>query len=158
MNRFRSSDLLNIGLVLAVFVVLNKLMSNLTGFLGSETSEAEQNIQQGNEQTTQSELDESKLTYPKSEYYDLADTIYTALQASYFTDEDAIYQTFRKLKNNSDYLQLKTAYGLRPHGFYGTRVNKNMVQSLRSDLDAEEIDHVNRILSDTQYRKIKYRI
>jgi hypothetical protein len=88
----------------------------------------------------------------------LADSIYTALQASYFTDEDAIYQTFRKLKNNADYIQLKLAYGERPHGFYGFRVNKNMVQSLRSDLDDTEIFYVNRILADKRYRNIKYRI
>jgi hypothetical protein len=158
MNKNKFGDIISLGAVFITFVLMDKLFKNASSFLGTDTEEAEDAVQDSNDAATEAEANESALTYPKSNYYDLADSIYTALQASYFIDEDAIYQTFRKLKNNADYVQLKLAYGERPHGFYGFRVNKNMVQSLRSDLDEQEIFYVNRILADTRFRNIKYRI
>jgi len=158
MNKIKTGDIVSLGVVFIAFFLMDKVFKNLSSVLGSETTEAEEAVQDSNETATQAEANESALSYPKSSYYDFADSIYTAMQASYFVDEDAIYQTFRKLKNNADYVQLKLAYGERPHGFYGFRVNKNMVQSLRSDLDEQEIFYVNRILADTRFRNIKYRI
>ena len=155
MNRINRKEAINFGIVVVVFLFLDRILNFISGLLGEKLDTGEQQQQQQNIDTTQSEINTKWLTYPQSEYFDIADTIYTALQASYFVDYEAIYDAFRLLQTNPDYLQLKVAYGERPHGFYGFRVDKNLVQSLRSDLDDEQIDKVNKIL---EVRNIKYRL
>ena len=155
MSRINRKDAINFGIVVVGFLFLDKILAFISGLLGEKLDTGEQQQQQQNIDTTQSEINTKWLTYPQSEYFDIADTIYTALQASYFVDYEAIYDAFRLLQTNPDYLQLKVAYGQRPHGFYGFRVDKNLVQSLRSDLDDEQIDKVNKIL---EVRNIKYRL
>jgi hypothetical protein len=155
MSRINRKEAINFGIVVVVFLFLDKILAFFSGLLGEKLDTGEQQQQQQNIDTTQSEINTKWLTYPQSEYFDIADTIYTALQSSYFVDYEAIYDAFRLLQTNPDYLQLKVAYGQRPHGFYGFRVDKNLVQSLRSDLDDEQIDKVNKIL---EVRNIKYRL
>ena len=155
MSRINRKEAINFGIVVVVFLFLDKILAFISGLLGEKLDTGEQQQQQQNIDTTQGEINTKYLSYPQSEYFDIADTIYTALQNSYFVDEESIYDAFRLLKTNPDYLQLKVSYGERPHGFYGFRVDKNLVQSLRSDLDEEEIDKVNKIL---EVRNIKYRL
>lgn len=155
MNNKNFSVIINLGLILVGFVVVTRVLDLFSDFTGEKLQEGEDKQDKDNQNTTQGELNKDNLSYPDSEYFDIADTIYTALQAGYTEDEDAIYTAFRRLKNNDDYLKLKLVYGKRPIGFYGFRNDLNLVQSLRSLLNDTEIYYVNRILA---VRNIKYRI
>jgi len=97
---------------------------------------------------TQNELEQSNLTFSKSQYNDFADTIYTALQSGFTEDEEAIYTVFKRLKNNDDFKQLKLSYGSRLIGLYGFRVSMNLTKSIRSLLNDDECKHINYIMSN----------
>jgi hypothetical protein len=155
MNKIKSNQIFNVIYVVLGFVILNKILEMFSSLTGENLQEGEKEQDQGNIGATESELQNSLLSYPESEYFDLADTIYTALQAEFNEDEDAIYTAFRRLKTDADYLKLKLVYGKRPIGLWGFRNDLNLVQSLRSLLNDQELYYVNRILAKAG---IKYRV
>lgn len=109
------------------------------------------------------ELNEKKLSYPKSQYYSFADSLETAMENA-TTDEETIYSVFRKLKNNNDYLMLQKAFGSRVYSgeLFGVLISyidftngNTLEQWLHFELDDSEINKLNDIL---KLRKITYRI
>lgn len=155
MSSIKSSQVFNLLYLVLGFVILNKVLEFFSSLTGEKLQEGEEQQDKDNIGVTQEELSNSKLSYPESEYYDLADTIYTAMQAEFTEDEDAIYTAFRRLKTDADYLKLKLVYGKRPIGLWGFRNDLNLVQSLRSLLNDQELYYVNRILAKAG---IKYRV
>ena len=107
----------------------------------------------------------TKGTLPKSQYTDLANAIQKAFDpVGVFgagTDETAIYNAFRLLNNNDDYLLLKKEYGVRPYKDYtynpfGETYNFNMPQAiLFEDENSEMKNRINKILS---IKGITYRL
>lgn len=154
MNR-QFKQIFNFGLVFVVFIFFDRILQMLSNITGQNLEQGEQQQDESNFSASNEELESQKLTYPNSEYFDIADTIYTALQASFTEDEEAIYSSFRLLKNDADYLKLKVVYGKRPIGLYGFRNDLNLSQSIRSLLNDDEVNKINRILANA---KIKYRI
>jgi len=113
----------------------------------------------------QSELEQSqakqKASYPKSVYSAWCNVIENAI-FDYGTDEEAIYDVFRKLKNNTDYLMLVNAWGspkrqVYPDAFvfYSTGKKLTLPGALRDDMSTSEIKKINQILAS---KGIKYRI
>jgi hypothetical protein len=109
------------------------------------------------------ELKENSLTYPKSQYYTFADTIESA-SANAGTDENAIFNVFKKLKNNNDFLMLEKAFGRRVYtgelfgaqfGMLDYSEGDTLNQWLTNELDQDEISDLNKMLSR---KGIKYRI
>lgn len=102
-----------------------------------------------------------KLSYKRSQFNAWADKLEDAILGTTFnnTDEEAIYQVLRNLKTNNDWLELNRAYGIRK--WYNSNIpfhwgeDKNLVSALQADLDTEEKNKVNKILS---IRNITYRI
>ena len=102
------------------------------------------------------ELKKKPATYADSQYRTFANTIETA-GFDIGTDEDAIYSTFRKLKSNTDYLKLLTAWGKPNRKVYEWGVGRNMTlpQYIRWEMDDSEVKKVNDILSS---KGITYRV
>jgi hypothetical protein len=79
-----------------------------------------------------------KPSYKDSEYVAMADHIEQAVDGA-GTDEDAIYDVLRKMKNNQDMVKLQTAYGIR----FG---DEDLYESIKSDMSSSEIAKCNNIL------------
>lgn len=93
-----------------------------------------------------------KATYPDSVYSGFADSIYSAGLNTYGTDEQAIYNIFSKMQNDLDVAKLIAAFGYRRAEF--SFVDVTLGGFLQSELDANEMNVVNNILSK---KAIKYR-
>lgn len=109
---------------------------------------------------TQSEKTE-KASYPDSVYSGWASAIATAVFGG-GSDEAAIFDIFRKLKNNTDYLKLVKAWGnpkrqVYPDWFvfYSTGFKMTLPEVLRYDLETSEVKTINNILAS---KGIKYRV
>jgi hypothetical protein len=103
--------------------------------------------------------EQKKLSYPKSAYYSMADAIETAVNGI-GTDEQLIYTTFRKLKNDADFLMLKKAFGIRNYNgdylpYILTRAKWGLEATLQNEMSSTELGYVNAILKKA---KIKYRV
>jgi len=99
---------------------------------------------------------EKPLTYPDSQYQTFARVIQIA-GFDLGTDEAAIYNVFRSLKSNADYLALTQAWGKPTRKVYEWGIGRDMTlaQFIRWEMDQKEIAKINAIL---KARKIKYRI
>ena len=106
-----------------------------------------------------------KGNFPPSQYRDWANGIADAFDPYGFggagTDEQAIYDIIRRLKNNDDWLLLKQEYGVRPYTDYsedifGKKVNYNLTQAILVEDEAGEMKkRINNILA---VNKITYRV
>lgn len=99
-----------------------------------------------------------KLTYPTSIYYNMADALQVAVEGDIYdqTHEKSIYNTFRKLQNDKDFLMLKKAFGTRliDQPFFGEK-SQTLTEALASDMAPGEIDVINNILRS---KKMKSRV
>lgn len=95
-------------------------------------------------------------SYADSQYKTFANTIETA-GFDVGTDEAAIYSTFRKLKNNTDYLKLLNAWGKPNRTVYEWGVGRKMTlpQYIRWEMNDSEVKKVNDILNS---KGITYRV
>lgn len=100
------------------------------------------------------EFDPKKLTYPASDYYQMAQIIQVA-GFDIGTDEEAIYQVFRRLKNNNDYLALRQAWGKKKIYDFGIPYIMTLPQFLRWEMNASECKKINNILNS---KGIKYNV
>lgn len=116
----------------------------------------EQGEQKVIENELESETKKTGLTYPLSQYSAFANIIETA-GFDVGTDEEAIYNVFRSLKNNADYLQLAKAWGKPTRKIYdwGFGYDMTLPQFLRWEMDSKECAKVNAILKS---KGIKYRV
>jgi hypothetical protein len=101
-------------------------------------------------------------SYKPSQFITWADKLEDSFNSNWLdqTDEAAIYGIMRKLKNNTDWLELNKAYGLRSYYdpfniTYITGKDINLVKALQMELDTKEKNQVNYILKS---KGIKYRI
>jgi hypothetical protein len=146
-----AKGVISIGILAGGAYLIYKIVSK---FGSEERRESRQNLD------IKTELDkETKkfpLTYAKSQYSTFADTIDTA-GFDLGTDEDAIYSVFYKLKNNSDYLALLSAWGKPTRTVYefGIGYSMTLPQFLRKEMSDSEVSKVNKILAS---KKITYRV
>ena len=110
--------------------------------------------------TVENELKESLKTqpasFPVSQYQSFARIIQIA-GFDLGTDEAAIYNVFRSLKNNTDFLQLTEAWGKPTRTIYDFGIGYKMTlpQFLRWEMDDKEVKKINDILKS---KGIKYRV
>jgi hypothetical protein len=101
-------------------------------------------------------------SYKPSQFITWADKLEDSFNSNWLdqTDEAAIYGIMRKLKNNTDWLELNKAYGLRSYYdpfnlTYITGKDINLIKALQMELDSKEKKQVNYILKS---KGITYRI
>jgi hypothetical protein len=85
-----------------------------------------------------------KATYTNSQYKAMADTLYSAMDG-YGTDEEPIFNTFKKLKNDVDFVRLDDAFGVREasDNLFGMLAPADMRTWLKDDLGEAEIKTLN---------------
>lgn len=84
-------------------------------------------------------------SYPDLQYKIFADSIYQAGMVIGGTDEDAIYNVFANMKNDTDVAKLIIAFGKRRIEF--SFMDGSLAEFLTSELDSTEIKQVNKILA-----------
>lgn len=92
-----------------------------------------------------------KLSYPKTQYKSWADSLQEAWYEYPFglgTVEETVYNIIRKLKNNSDWLELQKAYGVRPYYQGGFKYDDaNLVETITYEDEYGEMrKKINQIL------------
>lgn len=94
-----------------------------------------------------------KASYLDSAYTGYADAIYSARSANNFlgTDEDQIYNTFKKMNNDLDIAKLTTAFGKKRLSF--SLDSANLGGFLNDELDKDELNIINTALRS---KGIKY--
>lgn len=101
-----------------------------------------------------------KLSYPKTQYKAWADSLNAAWYEYPFglgTIEETVYDIIRKMKNNSDWLELQKAYGIRPYYSGGFHTDDlNLVESII--IEDEQGQMRNKINSIFKSKGIKYRL
>ena len=127
------------------------LLYKLTKIL---TGETRREIREASNVASELQAVQNSLSYPASQYDTLANIIETA-GFDVGTDEDAIYNVFRKLNNNADYLALTKAWGNRTIYDWGIPDQYTLAQYLTYELGADEIQRVNNILNS---KGITYRV
>lgn len=109
-------------------------------------------------QALQTEAAQGQPTYPNSQFLAWANRLEQAM-FDIGTDEDAIFEIFAQLRNNTDFLTLKAAFGIRNYtgGFLPGLVSGDLSLDgwIQQELDSSEISELNSILSENG---ITYRI
>lgn len=109
-------------------------------------------------QALQTEASQGQATYPNSQFLAWANRLEQAM-FDVGTDEDAIFEIFSQLRNNTDFLTLKAAFGVRNYtgGFLPGMVSDDLSLDgwIQQELDSSERAELNNILSQ---RGITYRI
>lgn len=100
----------------------------------------------GAEQTEDKTLKKIPSTLNESTALVLADKLYSAMKGA-GTNKAAVSDVFFKIKNDSDFIMLKKAFG--------TRDGESMLQWLTGDLSRKHRDDINKLLAK---RKVTYRI
>lgn len=102
------------------------------------------------EQALTQEAGSGSTSYPDSQFYAWANR----LEQSMFdvgTDEDAIFDVFGSLRNNSDFIKLKQAFGVRNYtgGYVPGFLSDDLSLDgwIAQELDGSEINELNSILA-----------
>lgn len=159
-NKVDPDTLIKLGMFIAGGVAVafgvKKVLDYFKPERKREESESKQVITE-----LEAEKQKQKASYPVSTYSGWASAIAQAIFGA-GTDTPVIYDIFRKLKNNTDFLMLQKAWGnpkrqVYPDWFvfYSTGRKFTLSEALRDDLSASEIKKINSILAS---KGIKYRI
>jgi len=104
-----------------------------------------------NKEQAEAERQGEKLTYPLSQYNTFADKLEQAM-FDIGTNETAVYNVFKALKNNLDFIELKKAFGERkytggvlPYWAYGSL---NLNKWIAEEMSQSEISNINTILNN----------
>ena len=122
-----------IGIViiaLLIYFIIKRSSSKIKGAINSvsDSAKIQEHINETGEQPS----------YNDFEYKSMADQIERAMRGC-GTDEDAIFDVMKKMRNNTDVMKLKQAFG--------TRGDEDLSQWLGGDLSSSEMKKVNTILS-----------
>lgn len=91
-------------------------------------------------------IDKSNLSYGESQYKVYAQKLFDAMNG-WQTDEDAIYEVFKKMNNIDDILQLQIAFSDVEDE------NETLSEWLHDDLSSSEMKQLNAIIAE---RSIEY--
>jgi len=154
-RKINTNTYVRIGLWVAGGVAVAWGVSKVLKILRPEYKR-EQSEQKTIEGELETETKKTGLSFPLSQYSAFANIIETA-GFDVGTDEAAIYNVFRSLKNNADYLQLAKAWGKPTRKIYdwGFGYDMTLPQFIRWEMDNKEVSKINAILKS---KNIKYRM
>jgi hypothetical protein len=101
-----------------------------------------------------------KPTYPDSQYKAWADAIEKAFDGCdpLETAQNTVNRVVRELKNNTDWLKLVDAYGVRTYdqcGWWMGSFTGNLYSAISDELDSAEKAYINKLLTE---RNISYKV
>ena len=153
-NKLRNNIIFGVVVVAGVIITAKIFKKQLAAF-----------IQKRKEANELNKEIKGKGTLQPSQYRDLANGIQKAFMPyesfGLGTDKTAIYNIFRMLKNNDDFLLLKKEYGIREYVDYtynpfGTSYKFNMSQAINFEDEGSTMkNYINNIL---KVKGITYRI
>lgn len=129
-----------------IISALSKTVEAVTPSWGEDKQKAEDKLKESTDKD-EKKLNDQGITasYPETTYKQLADKLDIAMTAFFGTDEEAIYNVFRQIKNDLDLVKLIEAFGIRRLEFnirWG-----NLGAWLQADLNNQEMAKVNSILA-----------
>jgi hypothetical protein len=134
---------------LTTFGILSLIVLLVAYYLGSRTGKAKQlktdpNSSANIKDRLTGSIAAEPLTYPIDNYSIFAERIYIECRGI-TTDEAAVYAIFRKLRNQSDLLQLIVSFGER--GEFWTLGKAGLSEWLYTGMSNSEIKEINSILA-----------
>lgn len=133
--------LLIVGIIIYIAIQAKNIIKSVSDKIAEKKSEA----------ATKSELKDYakqgiKPSYMDSQYKGWANKIGAAMDG-FGTDEDAIYDVFRLMKNDADVLKLIEAYGTRTFpGMFMGETSFTLSSALQDELNRSELNKLNGIL------------
>jgi flagellar biosynthesis/type III secretory pathway M-ring protein FliF/YscJ len=82
----------------------------------------------------ESQIEPENLSFSTAEYQAMADKIYKAVKGL-GTDDDAVFEVFQKMRNNSDVLKLQSVFGIKD--------KMDLGEWISDDMSDDEIDKIN---------------
>ncbi len=119
-----------------------------------------QTVRDVKDEIRQSQQNGKKQTYPDSQYKAWADSIEKAFDGCdpFETAQNTINRAVRELKNDTDWLKLVDAYGVRTYdqcGWWMGTFTGNLYSAISDELDSAEKSYINKLLSE---RGITYKV
>lgn len=147
-----AKGIVTVAVVGGVGYLIYKLIKSSSPDVKREKEEAQQVEQELADSSRQ-----VKASYPKSVYQGFANRIEEA-GFDLGTDEEAIYNIFRKIKNNTDFLMLQDAWGKPNRTIYdwGMGYPVSLSKFLTKELSASEISKINSILRANKITKYQF--
>ena len=128
------SPVMQIVVILSVIVVAWMIFKRASGYFSQLSKEQ---MQQGEKDAL--EAQGITLTYPLQDYKALADDLYNAM-AGAGTDTKTVFNTFNKMENDLDVIQLDQDFGFRDTLFSSPT---NLQGWLKDDLSTAEMQQLN---------------
>lgn len=127
--------LASIIIVALLWFFVNRFKGTLQGMAGS--------IQAGGEMAQLSSAG-IKPSYSDAEYRKMADDLEKAMNGI-GTDNAAVFNTFKKLKNDADFIKLDTAFGVRDasDNLFGLIEGSDLSGWIHGDLSENQINQLN---------------
>ena len=119
-----------------------------------------QTVRDVKDEIRQSQQNGKKQTYPDSQYKAWADSIEKSFDGCdpFETAQNTINRAVRELKNDTDWLKLVDAYGVRTYdqcGWWMGTFTGNLYSAISDELDSAEKSYINKLLSE---RGITYKV
>jgi len=146
-KEFLKSIILPIGLLLIVYVVVDKIfgISKSRDEEKAAKDRALANEAEKGDEAAKLKLSGMKLSHPKSKYRDLANRLQVAMKG-FGTDANTILQVFSNIGNDLDFIELNQAFG--------TRDDEDLTQWINGEGNSLSTK-INKYLRS---RKIKYSV
>lgn len=146
-KEFLKSIILPIGLLLIVYVVVDKIfgISKSRDEEKAAKDRALANEAEKGDEAAKLKLSGMKLSHPKSKYRDLANRLQVAMKGI-GTDDNTILQVFSNIGNDLDFIELNQAFG--------TRDDEDLTQWINGEGNSLSTK-INKYLRS---RKIKYSV
>jgi hypothetical protein len=158
MNNRTFVQLVKLGLLVFVLLYAKKIIDSILKTIGVGNQEEEEKKQHVELTEAHDKINWNHLTADPNQYTAWANGIYSALQSNFWEDEEAIYNIFKHIWNDSDYLMLKYKFGRKLMGVYGFRSYQTMETALRMYLSDQEIQKINNILHSSDKRHVSFRL
>ncbi len=126
----------------------------------AEAREDAQTVRDVKDEIRESQNQGKRQSYPDSQYKAWADSIEKAFDGCdpFETSQNTINRAVRELKNNTDWLKLVDAYGVRTYDQCGWLMGSftgNLYSAIADELDSAEKAYINKLLTE---RGITYRV
>lgn len=127
-------------LVILIWVLWNRFKGSITAF-GNRLQAGGEIAQLANQGI--------KPTYTAQQYNKMADDLFVAMDG-YGTDSEVVFSTFKKLKNDADFIKLDSAFGVKTatDNLFGLMEAEDLSGWIKDDLSQTEIQRLNKQLAN----------
>lgn len=127
-------------LIVFIYIIWNRFKGSITAF-GNRMQAGGEIAQLSNQGINPS--------YTSQQYSKMADDLFDAMDG-FGTNTNVIYNTFKLLKNDADFIKLDTAFGVREasDNLFGLMEQEDLTGWIKDDLSTSEIAKLNKQLAN----------